>query len=56
MTKASYKRKCSVGHMVSEGQSSCWQREGMMAGTAESTHLKQQVGDGEGTLGMMLAF
>lgn len=41
--------------MVSEGQSSCWQHEGMMAGTAESTHLKQQVDD-EGTLGMVLAF
>lgn len=40
--------------MVSEGQSSCWQHEGMMAGTA-GTHLKQQVDD-EGTLRMMLAF
>jgi hypothetical protein len=39
-----YKGKSFIGFMVPEGYSLRWQREGMVTGTVESSHLKLQAG------------
>lgn len=51
MMNATNKRKCSVGLRVSEGKSPCWKSKGVVAGTAEKSHLEPQVEGREGTLG-----